>query len=114
MDQPADQVSGPAVDERFLPALEHDRPLVLLARTVLGKQARPALPVRGHVATALPRHAGDALPVGQHMLHRIQARCDDVRIGEVERDPQPVHAARMPRYAAVAEVEAKKVDVLLW
>ncbi|BBX11426.1 hypothetical protein MNVM_05070 [Mycobacterium novum] len=46
VDQAADEFLGGLVDEVFLPRLQPDRPVVLLAGAVLREEARPVLGVQ--------------------------------------------------------------------
>ena len=44
MDQSSKQLARVGADDPVLPVLKHDRPMVLPARAVLRKEARPVLP----------------------------------------------------------------------
>jgi hypothetical protein len=90
VDEPAHELVGMGVDDALLPRHERDPPLVLAARTVLGEQAGPVLPVRRDIEDAgvHPRLKGAGAPT--HVLDR---ECDppgDVEVQEIARHSQPV------------------------
>jgi hypothetical protein len=78
---------------------------------MLRKQARPGLGIGVDLDVVLGRYLAMNYVPRHHSLHCGCALFDDARVFHVQGDPQPVDVADRPRDAAVAQVEAKQVDV---
>ncbi|GAB3783703.1 hypothetical protein GCM10027601_16400 [Nocardioides ungokensis] len=93
-------------DDRTLPVLEDDRSLVLAARTVLGEEARPVLPVCLDDDRARCGHQEDlaTAPDSQDRPARV---LDDAGQGGIAGDSErPVPC--LLREASVAQVEPQQ------
>jgi hypothetical protein len=99
-------------DERTLPRRQEDRPFVLLPRAVLRKGAGPTLRIRVELE---PRPAVDAIHAAarQDRPHRLTALVDDLGVSGVQRDAELEDAPAMSGEAAVPEVHAEQVGVLV-
>jgi hypothetical protein len=86
MDEAAQQKPGRAADVCSLPVMEQNWALVFLPRSVLGKEARPALRVRGYLDRIVgPRLTKDPV-TGGHRSDGRPALGDDGRVLRIERD----------------------------
>lgn len=103
-------MTWPLLDEEPLPVCQHDAALVLLAETVLRKEARPGLRIAVHLN---PRAVGDLTgTVGwRDFADRTHALVDDVRVAGVETETESIDPARMRCDRPVAQIEAQQVHV---
>jgi hypothetical protein len=99
------------VDDRLLPRLERDHPVVLAAGTVLGEGFRPAW-ARRDDADALRVAYGVAAdaPAQARCENRPGGRFDHARIAGIARDDELQRTLRNGD-AAVAEVQAQEVGI---
>ena len=103
VDQATNQLFGPLVSNRGLPIGQLYRPLVLLPRTMLREQARPAFPERidlAHNSAADGDRGGSAF----HLCDRLACGCDDARVFRIQEYPKLEDVSRMTRNTAVSEV----------
>ncbi|MEV0389962.1 hypothetical protein [Nonomuraea sp. NPDC050643] len=113
MDETPDEPAGMRRDDLPLPRLEHDRPLVLPAGTVLREQVRPVLGVG--VDVLAPLFLPDAHLVGRpDGTEGVDAFLDEPRpsvgAGDAQ-GPDLFGPVADPAEAAVAEVEAQEGGV---
>jgi hypothetical protein len=104
LDETEDELFGFLVDERLLPWLEDNAPLVLLAESVLREQARPVLGKEVHIDASHSVYDSGALS-GHQRVDRTATAVDDCRVFFVKSDPQvpdPIRAGDVP----IAEVKA--------
>ena len=101
MEESAQQRSRMGVDDRLLPRLEHDRPLVLATGTVLREQTGPVLPTRRDMNAARRPHEKD-VGAWTHTHDRAKGcvtrsgRCGRTRsVGS--RRPWPARSRNRPR-----------------
>jgi hypothetical protein len=109
--RPLRNAHGAARDERLLPRLENDRPVVLLAGAVLGEQAREVTVVDGeNHHTLAARDPCDAI-AGEAAAQKRLGLVDDRDMPSVEEDAQTL-CARESCDMAVAEVEPEQLGVV--
>ena len=104
VDETEDELFGFLVDERLLPWLEDNAPLVLPTGSVLREQARSVLGVHPNFDAAHPVYDSGAL-TGHQRVDRTATAVDDCRVFFVKSDPQvpdPIRAGDVP----IAEVKA--------
>jgi hypothetical protein len=97
-------------DKCALPGRQDNRPLVLLARSVLGEEARPALRVRLELE---PRPVVDAIETAarQYRQNGVPALLNDARVAGVEGDPELEDLPPVRGEAAISEIHPKQVDL---
>jgi hypothetical protein len=106
VDQAANEQVRILCNDRPLPRLQTDRPQVLPPRPVLREQARPMLPIHGHLnaARSAVKTRPRSLAWADH-LHSRGALRDYPRVGGIKCEPQAI-GARMARDTAIAEIDA--------
>jgi hypothetical protein len=106
MDQSSKELARVGADDPVLPVLKHDRPMMLPARSVLRKKARPVLPRCADLDASDPGRGIDrALAIADSFDGRDR-ELDQAWIPQVLNDAQSV-GARISREPAVAQIETQ-------